>query len=146
LGQLIKTICQECLDEQNYAFGIGQSYLAIATNMLLGDLSWLEEQVSRSTFKTIKELSQNHKKEEFSSEPGLQCDFSAELFECKNCNTVETHDDIKITFEDKETYQVEWNCDECKGLQNIATKPITKYACKKCGSTLLKETGQGIWD
>ena len=146
MGQLIKTICQECLDEQNYAFGIGQSYLAIATNMLLGDLSWLEEQVSRPTFKAIKELSQKHKKEEFPSIPGLQCDFSAELFECKNCNTVETHNDIKITFDDEETYQVEWNCDECKALQTITTKPITKYACKKCGSTLLKETGRGIWD
>ena len=79
-------------------------------------------------------------------DPGLLCDFSAKLFECKNCNTVETHNDIKITFDDEETYIVEWYCEECKGLQNIATKPITQYACKKCGSTLLKETGQGIWD
>lgn len=146
MGKLIQTICRECLDEQRYALGIGQSYLAIATNMLSGDIGWLEEQVSQSTFNIIKELSKKHQKEGLPFTPGLQCDFSAKFFECKNCNTIEAHDDIKITFDDEETYIVEWYCEECKGLQNIATKPITQYACKKCGSTLLKETGQGIWD
>ena len=62
MGQLIQTICQECLDEQNYAFGIGQSYLVIATNMLLGDLSWIEGEVSHSTFETIKELHKSTKR------------------------------------------------------------------------------------
>ena len=77
---------------------------------------------------------------------GLSCDFYAKLFECSTCNTVETHNDIVIKFDDKERYQVEWNCVECNGLLRIVTKLIDEYACKKCGITLLKETRQGIWD
>jgi len=113
-------------------------------NMLTGDLSWIEKQVSKFTFETIKHHAKKHQKDRLPGLCGLSCDFYVKLFECSTCNTVETHNDIVIKFDDKERYQVEWNCSRCDGMLRIATKPINEYACKKCGCTLLIERGYGV--
>ena len=146
MGQLLNTICQECLNEKNHVLGIGQSSLEISMNLLKGDLSWIEKQVSKSTFEKIKLLEKNNQKDKPPGLRGLSCDFYAKLFECKSCNTVEVHNDIVIRLDNDETFQVKWNCGECNGLLCIAEKPINEYACSECGSTLLKVIGEGVWD
>ena len=95
MGRIKSSICQECLDEQDYFFGVGQSSTIIHMNLLTGDLSWIREQVSASTFEKLKILI--NKTENMQSDLSrLQFNFEAKLFQCDACNIVESHNDILI--------------------------------------------------
>ena len=130
MGSGVVSHCSHCDDYKEYTLGVG---------MMFSELENIIDLFSQKTRSKISDLK---------NENVIQnTDFSYELFECSQCDTVHSRLNLEITYDENKVYAASYRCYECKGALRRTEKEIESFKCRNCGNRTLKEFSGGyMWD
>jgi ribosomal protein L37AE/L43A len=130
MGRGFEVQCDNCGFKETFLLGAG---------MMDGNLQNHLELIRSNGTKRIKE---------YLDKPGYKivAEFSRDLYECPNCDTLHFRYDYEIWGEDAPPLKPTFRCGSCRGKLGPATKEIEEYHCRKCQKGKLHIVGAMLWD
>ena len=122
MGQNSSTHCELCGHKVKHFFGIGAEHSSL-----------------ESVVDLIQKHSQEKVKEILNSYQVHSAKYSHSLFECPYCDTAHNRFYLKLDYGNKQTFETQFRCGDCRASLIPATKSADRYFCRKCGEKTLKQ-------